>query len=181
MRKAYENIGQIELPFVHVENYNEKEETTCIEVALLLKTNCFKRWVIVPILSLLSIFVFAVFLYWKKPLQRDWLYSRARSIKDATHIYIEGQGKIKNVFKLIYFDLDGNKEIVELKDMSNTVQNANDGFGFDISPLSTIFTYRFINFEWVEIDEVFKPIKFNCYLPFDELRQTFTDPSRLGN
>ena len=67
MRKTYENIKtDLKLPYVHVENYNEKEETTCIEVAILIKTNCVKRWIIVPIISILSIFVLPIFLYWKK-------------------------------------------------------------------------------------------------------------------
>ena len=69
MRKTYENIRvDHQLPYVHVENYNEKEESTCVEVAILIKSNCVKKWILVPIISILSVFVFPVFLYWKKAL-----------------------------------------------------------------------------------------------------------------
>jgi len=75
-----------------VNTYDANEETTCIETAILLKRNKFKQWFVVPVLSLISLLTFPVLLYWKKPLQRDWLYSRATSIERATHIYIEGRG-----------------------------------------------------------------------------------------
>ena len=84
----YENVRATELPFVFVENYNEKEETTCIDHAILLKYSCLKSWLLVPLLSVLSLFAFPVFLYWKVVLQRDWLYTRATSVQGATHIYI---------------------------------------------------------------------------------------------
>ena len=47
--------------------------------------------------------------------------------------------------------------------------------------LSTFFTYRFINFEWKPVMNEFVPIRFNCALPYDELRQTYTNPARIGN
>ena len=92
-RRAYENIKPAELPFVHVQNYNEKEETTCVDTAILVKEDCLKRWIIVPLLSLLSLFAFPVVLYWKPAMRKDWLYKRPTSVQDATHIYIQGRGK----------------------------------------------------------------------------------------
>jgi len=80
-------------PHVKVATYDENEETTCVDVAILLTSNWAKQWLLVPLLSLLSLLVFPVFLYWKIPFQRDWLYSRATSVDTATHIYIEGRGK----------------------------------------------------------------------------------------
>ena len=65
---------------VDVANFSEKEETTCITDAVLLyRSNC-KRFLVVPLFSLLTILVFPVLLYWKKTLQRDWLYSRSTSV-----------------------------------------------------------------------------------------------------
>jgi len=52
--------------FVTVRNYNEKEESTCIEIAMLLKRDYFKRFFVVPLLSLLSLFLFPLKLYWSK-------------------------------------------------------------------------------------------------------------------
>ena len=46
--------------------------------------------VVVPLISILSLLVFPVFLYWKIPMQRRWLYTEATDVEAATHIYIEG-------------------------------------------------------------------------------------------
>jgi len=81
------------LPQVKVATYDENEETTCVDSAVLLTESCAKQWLLAPLLSLLTIFVFPVLLYWSKPMQRDWIYSRALSVARATHIYIEGRGK----------------------------------------------------------------------------------------
>ena len=85
---------KIALPKVKVAVYDENEDTTCVDSALLLTRNSFKRCFLVPLLSLLSLFVFPLFIYWRKSLQRDWLYSRAASLETATHIYIKGRGKL---------------------------------------------------------------------------------------
>ena len=42
------------------------------------------------------------------------------------------------------------------------------------SPLR-MFEYRFIKFEWNASTRVFDPIKFNCELTFDSLREKFTN------
>ena len=83
----------VRMPFVYVENFNDKEETTCITSSMLLKNSFFKKWILVPLFSIFSILVFPLYLYWKPRLRRDWLYSPAQSVRTATHIYIEGQGK----------------------------------------------------------------------------------------
>ena len=88
------------LPYVDVQPYDENEETTYVESALLLTESCVKQWLVVPILSLLTLLAFPVFLYWSKPMQSRWLYTRVVSVEAATHLYVEGR--------------DGNKEIVKL-------------------------------------------------------------------
>jgi len=78
---------------VKVKNFNESESATCIEIAILLKSSGFKTYIVVPFLSLLTVFVFPIVLYWSKRLQGSFFYSRADSLQNATHIYIVGQGK----------------------------------------------------------------------------------------
>lgn len=60
---------------------------------MLLSDSWFKMYVALPVLSLVTLFVFPIMLYWSKRMQVDWLYSRARSLGDATHIFIIGRGK----------------------------------------------------------------------------------------
>lgn len=80
-----------------VKNFNESESATCIEIAILLKSSGFKTYIVVPFLSLLTVFVFPIVLYWSKRLQGSFFYSRADSLQNATHIYIVGQGKQTNL------------------------------------------------------------------------------------
>ena len=81
------------MPYVHVINYDDHEAATCIETALLLRSDKLKRWLLVPLLSILTIFVLPLVLYWRAGLRKKWLYSRAMAIEQATHVYIRGQGK----------------------------------------------------------------------------------------
>jgi len=152
------------LPFVDVQAYDENEETTYIESALLLTESCIKQWLLVPLVSLFTILVFPVFLYWSKPMQSRWLYSRATSVDDATHLYVEGR--------------DGNKEIIKLQNFearsSPLLENAQRADPA-IEGLSIFFTYRFINFEWRPLQNIFTAVRFNCELPYDELRRKYTD------
>ena len=74
---------KIVFPRVNVVTYDENEDTTCVDEAILLESNAFKQWFIVPLFSILTLFVWPVFLYWRKPMQRDWLYSLATDIQTA--------------------------------------------------------------------------------------------------
>jgi uncharacterized membrane protein len=78
---------------VDVKNYNENEEATCIEIALLLTKDNFNRVVIVPLLSVLSLFVFPIMMYWSTRMQADWLYKRAQSLQTADCLLVIGRGK----------------------------------------------------------------------------------------
>ena len=87
--------------------------------------------------------------------------------------------------------IDGNKEIVRVKDyraISNQIimseNSGRDGRSSSMTAddgLTTFFTYRFINFEWKELQNEFVPIKFNCERPFDELRKTYLNEDRLSS
>ena len=79
--------------FVGVKNYNDKEEATCIELAMLLNKDYCKRLFLVPLLSLISLFLFPLKLYWSKRMQADWLYKRAANLESASHLMVVGRGK----------------------------------------------------------------------------------------
>jgi hypothetical protein len=49
---------------VNVTNLNEKEEAIHIEVAMLLRPDYVSRVMIIPLLSLLTLFIFPLKLYW---------------------------------------------------------------------------------------------------------------------
>ena len=74
-------------------DFNPNEETTVIEDAVLLSFNCFKAYFIVPVVCVLTFFIYAVVLYWSVDQQKKFFYSEANSVKTATHIYIRGKGK----------------------------------------------------------------------------------------
>ncbi|MFO0116315.1 MAG: hypothetical protein ACK521_01375 [bacterium] len=64
-------------------NFNEREESTIIEIALIMKRNWFKILFVVPILSILTIFVFPLILYHSSRLRAYWFYSQVSSIEEA--------------------------------------------------------------------------------------------------
>lgn len=79
---------------------------------------------------------------------------------------------------------DGNKEIVLVRDYtsrSNELLASAQRGDPRVEGLTIFFTYRFINFEWKPQCQEFVPIRFNCSLPYSELRTTFTNPARIGN
>lgn len=80
--------------FLDVQNFNENEEATCIEIALLLQKDNIKRWILLPLLSIFTLFFFPIRMYWNRRMQADWLFKRATSLADATNIFIVGRGKL---------------------------------------------------------------------------------------
>lgn len=59
-----------------------------------------KRWVICPLLSILTVFIFPIMLYWSKRMQVNWLYSRVGSIYDATNLHIVSRDKNEETIEL---------------------------------------------------------------------------------
>ena len=90
-------------------NFNEKEEATCITSLSLLQFSCAKAYLLVPILSLLTVFVLPVMLYWKAHLRAKYLYWSVTSEGVATHLLVCGR--------------DGNVEIVPLQNMNSRVSH----------------------------------------------------------
>lgn len=85
--------------------FNDQEDATFIESAILLRTSCFKRWLLVPLLSVITALVFPIFLYWKPKLRRDYLYSRASTLVSTTHVFVTSR--------------DQNMEIVTMENLSS--------------------------------------------------------------
>lgn len=82
--------------FLDVKNYNEKEEATCIEIAMLLNPNYLNRILVVPFLSIITLMIFPLKLYWSKRMQAEWLYSRGTTLETSQYIFIVGRGNVKS-------------------------------------------------------------------------------------
>ena len=78
-------------------NYDEKEESTCIKQLIYLKFRPFMLYAVLPILSLLSLFILPLIIYWKQNWQLDLFYKKA-SKDEATHILVIGHStEIKKI------------------------------------------------------------------------------------
>mmetsp|Transcript_36061 Transcript_36061/g.55382 ORF Transcript_36061/g.55382 Transcript_36061/m.55382 type:complete len:100 (-) Transcript_36061:3150-3449(-) len=96
-------------------------------------------YIVFPLLSLCTAFIFALFMHWYFGLRTSFFYSKVGSIeKGATHVLIEG--------------LSGNKEVHSLKPVSYKTTK------------KTMFEYRFISFEYQSVGEFFKPVVFNVMM-----------------
>ena len=76
---------------MNVEDYDVREEATCIDAAILLRHDPLKAYLVTPILAIVTLFSWPIILYWSVERQRDRLYKKAHSIADATHVYIRGR------------------------------------------------------------------------------------------
>jgi len=72
-------------------NYNEDEEATSMESVTMLQFSWFKSFVVVPILSLLTIGIFAICLYWKISLRAKWRYNRVQTISETGYCLVQGR------------------------------------------------------------------------------------------
>lgn len=64
----------------------------------MLKFSPIKSFLLLPILSLLTLFVLPIWIYWSSELKAKFMYSRVANLLSATHLLVEGK--------------DGNIEIV---------------------------------------------------------------------
>ena len=119
------------------ENYDEKEEATCIKKITLLRFSPISAYVVCGLISLATGFIFALFLYWKIDLQIKFFYGRVGHAEDATHVLVEGA--------------TGNREIVRLT--SSRADGKNN-----------TFIYRFIKFELDVFSNTFKPVIFDIHM-----------------
>lgn len=89
VNKSFRKKGTI----VPVSNLNKNEEAIFIEDALLLQPNYFSRVMHVPLLSILSLFIFPLYMYWSIDLKVKWLYKQAPNLSKTTNILVVSKGK----------------------------------------------------------------------------------------
>ena len=88
------------------QNYDEKEENTCIAKLTYLKFCKTRTYLLGGFLCLCTGFIFGLLLYWFQNL-RLWLcYSVVESLEEATHVLVQGLSGEKEVVRLYSSDLD---------------------------------------------------------------------------
>lgn len=78
---------------ISFKNFDENEETTVIKDIVLLRVSLVKSLILVPILSLLTCFIFALVLYWYPRHRAKYIYSVVEMISEATHVAVTGISK----------------------------------------------------------------------------------------
>jgi len=103
-------------------NYDEKEESTCIKQLIYLKFRPLMLYAVLPILSLLTLFILPLIIYWKKNWQLELFYKKA-SKDEATHMLVIGQTtEIKKIhsygfeYRFIKYEFIQNKFVPVLFD-----------------------------------------------------------------
>ena len=91
--KIAPELNSLPSTYGKVKVFNEEEETTKILEMRYLHWSCPKRFLLVPLLSILTGFFFLLFLYWYPRLRKRFLYSEASSAARATHLFIVGTRK----------------------------------------------------------------------------------------
>jgi len=127
-----------------------------------LENSTLKRYILVPILSILTAFFLLLFIHWYPKLKKSLLYNKSY-LGRATHLFIVGTTGNMEIVEII----NRNAEFVENLDLSDSIL-------FQDNPLIT-FDYRFIRFEYDHNRATFLPVKFNINLPFSEILSKFSD------
>ncbi len=74
----------------------------------MLKHSSLKAYLLVPLLSVITLFVLPIRLYWSAELSAKYLYTRVAIIQDADALLVRGK--------------DGNVEIVQVQDQTQAVR-----------------------------------------------------------
>lgn len=61
-------------------NFDENEESTCMHSITLMRTSFFKSYLVVPILSFLTIFILPLKMYWDNALYAKWIFNHVTKI-----------------------------------------------------------------------------------------------------
>jgi hypothetical protein len=86
------NFGNLPATDVAFENFNEAEEATCMASITLLRHSWFKAYILVPILSILTIFILPLKMYWSSTLYAKMIMNPVTNIMKATHVLVKGRG-----------------------------------------------------------------------------------------
>jgi hypothetical protein len=88
---------KVSLSSVAFTNYDEKEEASCISQLNFVKLSYLKALLLVPILSVLTIFILPIVMYWRPTVYARMLFSPVNDIKNASHVVVKGRGAAKVV------------------------------------------------------------------------------------
>ncbi len=66
----------------------DSEEYTKIKSVEFLKFSWCKVLLLIPLMSVITVFIFPLVLYWKVTVRAKWIYTSVNSIQDATHVLI---------------------------------------------------------------------------------------------
>lgn len=116
-------------------NYDEDEDTTCINELTYLKFNKFRAYFVVPILVVFSGLLFGLFLFWYQSLRIYWFYDEVGSLREATHMKVLGRLQTT--------------DIVELYSLNPSEKEV------------SVFRFRFIQFEFNNQTNKFEPVVFH--------------------
>lgn len=95
-----EKVGGLPRTQAAFVNFNEREEATCIASVTFMRQNIFKTYFLVPLLSILTIFILPLKMYWSSELCCDMLYDIVDDINKATHVKIVGRPGNTDICKL---------------------------------------------------------------------------------
>ena len=65
---------------ISFKNFNEKEEATCIDEITLLRHSWIKAYLVVPVLSVLTLFFLPLKMYWDNALNTRMKYSAVQTL-----------------------------------------------------------------------------------------------------
>ena len=71
-------------------DHESKDELTKIRKIEMLKRRKWATYLFAPLLTLCTAFIFGLALYWFQCLRKKFLYKRVKSIREATHVEIDG-------------------------------------------------------------------------------------------
>ena len=124
------------------QNYKQDEEVTLIFELTYLKFSPFKAYLLVPILSLISVFIFAIALYWSPSLRVVYCYTKETKRNKATHILVKGHLNALTILPLYSTSESGEYDT---------------------------FCYRFIQFRYSRHRSRYEPVLFPITMPQSEI------------
>jgi len=91
-------------------NFNEEEEITIINELTYLRSSMIMTYIVVPILSVCTLFIFAIVLYWKTSLRSQFFYRVVYRLEDATHMLVKGNGDALEIIEIYSTNSAGTRD-----------------------------------------------------------------------
>ena len=80
--------------------FNPQEEATRILKLTAIRRSYLKMLLVVPVLSVITGFVFALCLYWYPGMRKKWMYHECKGAHKATHMFVEGTSGHSEIVKV---------------------------------------------------------------------------------